>query len=776
MRSNAPILSCVVALAALSLFTTTAVAQTGRPPKMQPSGGPPGDAGGFNVLESIVLDPATGEVELIGRRDPGSPPAIPYRQVLDEAVTFPGPQFSLDSDFSRFTRSFISGKSLDELMFSGDDLTQFGRVTLAALEIPQTETTRKGFISAVLRQSGFSLAADLRDAVRADEGGRVDTSATVGQWISILGLVADYETFQQNTGGNATSNPEAADVFYLKILRGLAGSFEGEGTNVASLYRQLRNSGTAPDPALLRSIQDFLDSYEELLVRSIDILLERHDMAAINYDSRELGVAFGAFPVSRPSFTNLGNDTQLGRLLLEGDSALKSVPFDAALRRVEGYETFPDWAREYIGREDLDRERETRYWITVDSVEVRESSDGNIAAIAQVQMRVESRSKGIDEPWSAERIDPITQEYADLLTDHFDELAARVPALYNLREAAKVITLANWLRDKGVRPAPAEKPVYWSPPTEVSGFLAMMPYLRGGRVLWGIWPSGGVDFDFGSRIRVRRDPELTEDAVRSSVPKPDPREEQRRRLLGRVQPGSPLSIFGQMDRMRVETFIREVARTWELSEELPRVADGVAALNRFLLETQRLQARDLKTGGASYVDATRYLSGLNDDLRTLGQADQEAVEAVTRDATDVERLSAAATAVPELVGPLTPDAYISFQPTRVGELQAVADDATIRQLRDGLTAWEEALEQLNVESPDVFERMRQRSTNLLAFIQATGRGSASFHVYDERTQTLRELLPHLGQASETAGALDGILDRQFATLEEERREIEAPRS
>ncbi|MGD8376691.1 MAG: hypothetical protein PVF68_11170, partial [Acidobacteriota bacterium] len=442
---------------------------------------------------------------------------------------------------------------------------------------------------------------------------------------------------------------------------------------------------------------------------------------------------------------------------------------------VDGYETFPDWAREYIGREDLDRERETRYWITVDSVEVRESSDGNIAAIGDVQMRVESRSKGIDEPWSAERVDPITQQYADLLTEHFDELAGRVPALYNLREAAKVVTLANWLRGKGVRPAPAEQPVYWSPPTEVSGFLAMMPYIRSGRVLWGIWPSGGVDFDFGSRIRVRRDPDLTEDAVRSSVPKADPREEQRRHLLGQVRPGAPLSVFGQMDRMQVETLIQEVARTWRLSQELPRVADGVAALNRFLLETQRLQAKDLQGGGGAYVDATRYLSGLNDDLRTLGQADQEAVEAVTRDVAGVDRLSAAATAVPELVGPLSPDTYISFQPARVSELQAIADEASLRQLRDGLTAWEEALEQLNLESPDVFDRMRQRSNNLLAFIRAMGRGTASLSLYDERTRTLRELLPHLGRVSETAGALDAILDRQFAMLEDQRREIEAPK-
>jgi len=149
----------------------------------------------FNYLESVTIDPDSGRVDLFGLENPQGPDdSIPYRQVLSEALHQPGPQFSLESDFSGFTRDSIQGKSMNGLLFTPEGkLTGFGRATLEVLHVPVGANAGQAeYVGAVLRQAGFSLAADL---LQAAPPGRGFDSSALKSWIDVLFLNADYETF-----------------------------------------------------------------------------------------------------------------------------------------------------------------------------------------------------------------------------------------------------------------------------------------------------------------------------------------------------------------------------------------------------------------------------------------------------------------------------------------------------------------------------------------------------------------------------------------------------
>ncbi len=123
--------------------------------------------GRFNVLEALSID-ASGTLELFGKNDPEGPKEpIPYRQVLGEALANSGaPQFSLDSDFSGFTRQMLEGKRMEDLFYSGPgELSPFGKATLQALKVPTPEGDGADFTAELLHQAGFSLAAELHRAL-----------------------------------------------------------------------------------------------------------------------------------------------------------------------------------------------------------------------------------------------------------------------------------------------------------------------------------------------------------------------------------------------------------------------------------------------------------------------------------------------------------------------------------------------------------------------------------------------------------------------------------
>ncbi len=549
----------------------------------------------FNVLEALSID-ASGTLELFGKNDPQGPEQpIPYRQVLAEALANTGaPQFSLDSDFSGFTRQMLAGKRMEDLFYSGPgQLSPFGVAALQVLKVPMPEGENADFTAEVLHQAGFSLAAELHRTLAPGEN--VPSSATRAQWVRLLGLSESLRRFLDRMKADPARTEDASDRFYSEFVQELAYSMAPQSPDLLALYRDARAAGSKPDHALGVALRGFLQAYNALTVTSVSILLERHDQAAVVLDADTLQGALGVTPISRPRFVNLEPGSQLARILLEGDVALKSLPLDQSLTEVEGYRTFPEWALHSIGPDALGRVQTNRLWISLEGaqVEIRESPDGKIASFGRVQMKVESRTKGAGESWNAERRDERTQAYADLLTRHFDALAERVPALHQLREAAKMVALAKWIRRKGLEPTLDHETVAWQAPEQVKGFLAMIPSHYDNRLYWGVLPSGGVDFNFD--IVVTTDPTLTLESLRR-----------------RAAAGRPLSAL-QRDALRrhIQRFQDEMERTAALERALaqPGGAD-TDSLPSYLEETVRRRQEALRqstAGLAASVDALRQV-------------------------------------------------------------------------------------------------------------------------------------------------------------------------
>ncbi|MEE9126745.1 MAG: hypothetical protein V3U11_06360, partial [Planctomycetota bacterium] len=202
-------------------------------------------------------------------------------------------------------------------------------------------------------------------------------------------------------------------------------------------------------------------------------------------------------------------------------------------------------------------------------------------------------TKGAGESWNAERRDERTQEYADLLTRHFDALAERVPALHQLREAAKVVALAKWIHRKGLQPSLDHETVAWQAPQQVKGFLAMIPSHQDNRLYWGVLPSGGVDFDFD--IVVTTDPSLTLESLR--------------RRAAAQRPFSAL----QRDALQqhIQRYQDELERTAALEQVLAQPGrTDTDSLPSYLEETVRRRQEALRqstAGLAASVDALRQM-------------------------------------------------------------------------------------------------------------------------------------------------------------------------
>ncbi len=696
----------------------------------------------FNVLEAASLSPS-GELELFGKNDPNGPKTpIPFRQVLHEALAESGaPQFSLDSDFSQFTRQALAGKSMQDLFYSEPGrLGDFGRAVVEALQIPPPEDARADFTALLLRQAGYSGAADLHAAMAPGE--TRPSSETRARWVRILGLTGDLRSYLDAVAASPAGKQNAADRFYIKLLDGMARSMAPQPPRLANIYRAQRSSGESPDRALLAAQNKFVEAYAALTVRAVSILQRRHGLAAIVLDGPALKSALGVNPVSRPRFVNLDPTSQLARILLEGDVALKSLPLDSSLTDVPGYRTFPDWARSTIGPEGLGSIQTNRLWISLDGarVEIRESEDGTIASFGRVEMKVDSRSKDADEPWSAERNDRQTQGYADLLTEHFSALAQRVPALHQLREAAKVVALAKWIRTKQVRPVLDYEPLTWTPPTEVKGFLAMVPSESDGRLYWGVLPSGGVDFDF--ELVVTKDPTLTLESLRRGSQPPARLDELRRDAL----------------REEAERLRKEAERTRRLEEKLQEetsAEDKRTPLTSHFGETTELRAASLKETSAGFSAAVSALRRLPEEVDELEEHQSMALLAALTGRPPKPPLDSVRDGSDQLLASLVrlENSAAAFQTPLVAEVRA-------------MESWMERLQSLNIANPKSLSNTFGLAPSLEVFAVETLGALVAFSLYREFGNVQRVLREDHDATTGVAGLR--LLREGLERLSEER--------
>jgi YD repeat-containing protein len=153
--------------------------------------------------------------------------------------------------------------------------------------------------------------------------------------------------------------------------------------------------------------------------------------------------------------------TQFGRTLFEADWRMKQYSFGIAVG-TDGVVRERDWlpgGLEDLFRITFRREFEgeiqdwTRLWITPGELKIRKSAKSiqfdatPMIVRAKRQVVDPSSPDGLRDDESA--LDPAAQEFANLFSANYEHVAAASPVFARLRELAKLVEAAQWLREIG---------------------------------------------------------------------------------------------------------------------------------------------------------------------------------------------------------------------------------------------------------------------------------------------------------------------------------------
>lgn len=155
--------------------------------------------------------------------------------------------------------------------------------------------------------------------------------------------------------------------------------------------------------------------------------------------------------------------TEFGKALFEADWLLKQYSFgvridgEGSLKErkssVPGFKSTADLSLEQSDIEQ-GKEKWARFWIVSDEMKLKESGKSIYFDVAK--MRVKAKKQVLD-PTSRTGLrdvdtedDPVATEFANLFTKLYDEITEESPEFERVRELAKVVALAKWLKKESV--------------------------------------------------------------------------------------------------------------------------------------------------------------------------------------------------------------------------------------------------------------------------------------------------------------------------------------
>lgn len=164
--------------------------------------------------------------------------------------------------------------------------------------------------------------------------------------------------------------------------------------------------------------------------------------------------------------------TVFGNALFEADWLLKQYSFGVTIDEngkcqerkssVAGFKSAADLSLEQKDDEDGE-ERWARFWIVADDMDddpehnmiLKREEDGNSIYFDTAKMRVKAR-KQVPDPSSpiglrdVETDDPLATKFANMFTELYDEIAKESPEFERVRQLAKAVALAKWLKKEGI--------------------------------------------------------------------------------------------------------------------------------------------------------------------------------------------------------------------------------------------------------------------------------------------------------------------------------------
>jgi YD repeat-containing protein len=154
--------------------------------------------------------------------------------------------------------------------------------------------------------------------------------------------------------------------------------------------------------------------------------------------------------------------TEFGKALFEADWLLKQYSFGVSLDKdgnmherkssVVGFKSTADLSLEQKDPE-YGKERWARFWIVSDEMKLKEYANSIYFDVAK--MRVKAK-KQVPDPTSRTGLrdvdtdDPIATTFANIFTELYDEIAKESPEFERIKQLAKAVALAKWLKKEGI--------------------------------------------------------------------------------------------------------------------------------------------------------------------------------------------------------------------------------------------------------------------------------------------------------------------------------------
>lgn len=513
-------------------------------------------ATGINVLQRVFLDPASGDLVFVGRLDPTyATGPIDYSTLLADAQRSPQPSFSLEPTAASKAASAAFVRQFDQQMISNLSSIENGKAWLTGifdqlLTNPNLEVDRRRFLAKGAAVFGVQ-PAEVPEFVQAMLG---RTAMGSPPWINFWARTFEHlGAPEAATYMRAAANKDNDPYAFQASLDGLG---------LRPLIEELRagmQTGTIPEAIAYARLEvaTWNSIYSRCRVpegrwraagdqagQTGDTTAFRAAIDAINADLvREqvmdpwlngliLSEAFlqvmnqmPALEVAPVCADGLAPDSELAHTFLAADWMLKNLGVTPELsEKVAGHRTPSEFtfeletARRVYDSGDVN----VRMWLQPAIVQLKHDPNGSVIEFGRAGIAVHTSVLSHDRSGSfaAQQLARDAAEgYANLVTRRYDDYARALPELHRLREAAKVIALAQWAQKRGLRLVPPAPPVRPGPlPAAFQrGFWTGNFHSNPEKTFFGLVAIGGVDFgpDVGSGwIQPREDSAVANSALR----------------------------------------------------------------------------------------------------------------------------------------------------------------------------------------------------------------------------------------------------------------------
>jgi hypothetical protein len=484
-----------------------------------------------NVLDQVLLDPVGGQIAIIGHYDARfSSGPLPYLDMLKTALRYPKPRLNLTSSIKTEPATMETWKwDGKDVILTHRDMEPERQLLIRAWAAacglsPEELVTLYNYVNfgprevkpprdilaiqgKVLANLGFANAAQAYELVN-----QFDAAADL-KALQLLGPGVEGRMILARSGGEADKGlGRLTAAVYTAIMENIYAS-----AGVANMLREDVAANRITWQEAVKQAQG-----EMFPVRS---KTDNREIVKAALNKLQLTGQGSQVLVKVPlrADVNLAPEdieptSQLNRILYEADYSLKSIKAIPHLFwHIPGSMSEQEYeiAKGYYTK--LSGARSTDFWLEPRSVAMAVSPDRRVVTFGAAEMSYKSRSYFARQE-DATRYGDISGEYDDWcagVMSRYDDYASVLPALHKVREAAKIIALANWLTSEHVGVDLGRVPQdRWDAPAKVPGFWrASFVYLdetgKGSYALYrsqGAGFSGGVTFKSTGWTAVRTDP------------------------------------------------------------------------------------------------------------------------------------------------------------------------------------------------------------------------------------------------------------------------------